>query len=120
MESPCQNKYDKNNNLLTPCFLYQSNPLNEFYSHKNICDYNDNFIKQTKFIGNNSELISITNHNEIYLNKIKIPEDNHINKINNIDIDRDIDTEENEINQNYDFSSDLIFKENNAIYDIDM
>ena len=109
MESPAP-KIKNEKNLYTPYFLFQSKPSNNFYNKKNNkIELNDNFIKQTKFIGNNnSELISITNHNEIYLNKINISENNE-NKI-----------EEKDISQNYQISSELIFKENNPIYDIDM
>lgn len=106
MKTPLFNEQltlDINKNFLTSSFIFQNIPLNLIHNKKiNKDEFNDNFLKQIKLINKEfNELISITNHNEIYLNKILFQVKNNESK-------------------NIEILSNLIFKENNPIYDFDM
>jgi len=113
----------KGSNSLFPNFLYQSNPFNDNLNFKDNntnkqfskikMRYNDNYIKQIKFLPNNKELVLITNKNQIIINSIEVQ------KILSYSKEENFEKKSLEKESVYE-KSEIIFQENNHIYDIEM
>jgi len=112
---------------LIPQSIFQSKPINknikglqrDLKTNNNKINldkvtYNENFIKQIRFVPNNKELILVTNKNQIVSNYIDmdriltVSNDEYILENNN-------DYEEIQIQR-----SNILYQENNYIYDIEM
>jgi len=107
--------------------LYQSNAFNEnskflksTMKTSNLSDidrntdYNENFIKQMRFIPNNKELVLINNKNQIIINSIDM--DSIVSNSNEKSIrDNNYCYKESEVE-----TSKMIFEENNHIYEVEM
>lgn len=134
---PLDNKIDteknKNNEFLyslIPQIIYQSNPINancevsdgnivhsikeKSYTKDFRALYNENFIKQIKFVPNNKDLVLITNKNDIMIKSIDL---NRLLSLSNEKNSTEIRSDNHDDELEF---SNLIFKENNHIYDFEM